>query len=454
MPITIKTTGFEEFIDPSGGAYIKALIMGGHGVGKTRSASYWPKPIYADCEKGLMSVADRGVPYASVKSSADMNALLDHLRMDGMKPPDKRQYKTLIVDTLDSYQRVLIQERLRAEKKESLSGWGDWGYLDAKMSQLIERMLNLPINIVVNLHTKDEKDQDGESELLVKKARLKGDVKESIFQDFDLIGQMETGYAANKGERVLTRQIRWHSEPRFPALRDRSGKLPRFTEIDFTEGDFQRIFDAIAEGTDDLPATAEVETLAVEGDEDNVVPADIKGGPVEDAKIPAAKKAAPAKKAPAKKAAAKKAAPKAVDEPNKDGVIEGEDDGIAGTGEAVNMETGEITSAGEPLPEIPADEGAEQVALLEQELGATPVEDETPVVIQKPAEKEEASQAPVKRARACGEQPDSMVGKLDPLYDGCGKTLSAENAGRASLSMLKFKVYLCDSCFDDAKAAA
>jgi hypothetical protein len=440
MPITIKTTGFDEFIDPSGGAYIKALVMGGHGVGKTRSASFWPKPIYADCEKGLMSVADRGVPYAQIKSSADMNALLDHLRMDGMKPQEKRQYKTLIIDTLDSYQRVLIQERLRAEKKESLSGWGDWGYLDAKMSQLIERAMNLPINIVVNLHVKDEKDQDGESELLVKKARLKGDVKESIFQDFDLIGQMETSYAAVKGERVLTRQIRWHSEPRFPALRDRSGKLPRFTTIDFTEQDFQRIFDAIAEGLDDLPETADVETLSVEGDDDSVVPADVQGGPVEEPKIPAAKKAAPAKKAPAKKAAAKKAAPAKAEE-IKGEVVESE---TAGTGEAVNMETGEITPAGEPLPEIKQDDDAEAVALLEQELDATVVE-ETPVEQPKPE--------PAKTtAKACGDQPPSMVGKFD-AREGCGTTLSADNAGRAQLSMLKFKTYLCDECFEKAKAA-
>jgi hypothetical protein len=449
LPITIKTTGFDEFVDPSGGAYIKALILGGHGVGKTRSASYWPKPIYADCEKGLMSVADRGVPYASIKSSADMNSLLEHLRMDGMKPPEKRQYKTLIIDTLDSYQRVLIQERLRAEKKESLSGWGDWGYLDAKMSQLIERALNLPINIVVNLHVKDEKDQDGESELLVKKARLKGDIKESIFQDFDLIGQMETSYAASKGERVLTRQIRWHSEPRFPMLRDRSGKLPRFTEVDFTEGDYQRIFDAIASGLDELPETADVETLAVEGDEVEPVAADVQGGPVSEPKIPAAKKA-PAKKAAAKKAPAKKAAPKP--EPAPEPVSD-----TADTEPEVNKETGEITE-----PELPTENNdavdAEQVALLEAELGATPVEEEpqeTPVVIQTPAEKEEQSQAPTntgKKTNHCGDQPPSMVGKFD-AYPGCGVELNAQNAGRASLSMLKFKTYLCDEDFEKAKAS-
>ena len=75
MPLVIKTTGFEQFADPTGGSWIKCLMMGEHGVGKTRSAACWPKPIIADCERGLMSVADKGVPYAEIKGSADMDAL-------------------------------------------------------------------------------------------------------------------------------------------------------------------------------------------------------------------------------------------------------------------------------------------------------------------------------------------------------------------------------------------
>ena len=190
MPITIKTAGFENFLDPSGGAYLKCLIMGDHGVGKTPFAANWPDPIIADCEKGILSVASLGTPYAEIKTSADMNALLDMLRLECMKPVDKRRFKTLVIDTVDTYQRKLIQERLRSEKKESLSGWADWGYLDAKMMQLLEAALNLPMNVVVNMHTKDVSEDDGDTSTLVQKARLKGDVKDSIFQDFDLIGHM------------------------------------------------------------------------------------------------------------------------------------------------------------------------------------------------------------------------------------------------------------------------
>ena len=451
MPITIRTAGFENFLDPSGGAYLKALIMGDHGVGKTPFAANWPDPIIADCEKGILSVASLGTPYAEIKTSADMQALLEMLRLEGMKPVEKRRFKTLVIDTVDTYQRKLIQERLKAERKEALSGWADWGYLDGKMVQLLEAVLNLPMNVVVNMHTKDAVEDDGESQTLVQKARLKGDVKDSIFQDFDLIGHMEQSYVAGtgdkKGERVRVRQIRWHSEPKYPALRDRSNKLPRFTDVTFEPSDYWNIFNAITEGLDDLPKSTDVETLETEGDAD-IVPADVQGGPVEEPKIPAAKKA-PAKKAPAKKAPAKKAAAKKADtaEP---------------VAEAVNEETGEITAADEPLPETPVDDDVSaEVALMEQELGATvvaeetktpapePAPDETPVVTQQPKDKP----APAKTgAKACGDQPPSMVGKFD-AREGCGTTLSADNAGRAQLSMLKFKTYLCDDCFEKAKAA-
>ena len=42
-----------------GSANIKALIIGGPGAGKTRMSSYWPKPIFLDCENGRGSLADR-----------------------------------------------------------------------------------------------------------------------------------------------------------------------------------------------------------------------------------------------------------------------------------------------------------------------------------------------------------------------------------------------------------
>jgi hypothetical protein len=47
---------------------------------------------------------------------------------------------------------------------------------------------------------------------------------------------METGYRAEGGKRIRTRYVRWHPDPKYPLLKDRSGRLPERTDVDFTEG--------------------------------------------------------------------------------------------------------------------------------------------------------------------------------------------------------------------------
>ena len=481
MPLLIKTTGFEEFLDPTGGAYIKTLIMGDHGVGKTPSACCWPKPILADCERGRMSVASMGVPYVAINSSADMDALLDHLRRECLKPANARSYQTLIVDTVDTYQRKLIQERLKSERKESLSGWADWGWLDGKMILLIERLLNLPMNVVVNMHTKDVTDEDGEESRLVQKARLKGDIKDSIFQDFDLIGRMEQSYVAGdgdkKGQRVRVRQIRWHSEPKYPSLRDRSNKLPRFTDVDFTENDYWRIFNAITEGLDDLPESKDLETLEVKGDAEGEVPGPNEpGGPVDQPALPRKATKTAAKKAPAKKAAAKaepKATPveqveqaKAEAQAVEDPWAPASDQNGKGTAEVPVVLPADVPMAQEKkvvetLDHVhsadgaclkntfgdPCNDGQAAIELVQEKLGGEIVEEPAPEP-EKPVKKaaaKPAAQTAVKAAKHCGDQPDSMV-KFEAA-PGCGKELNAGNAGRAQIAVLKAKTYLCDDCF-------
>jgi hypothetical protein len=457
VPILIKTTGFDQYLHSGerGGSYIKALIMGDHGVGKTPSAACWPDAIIADCENGLASVASNAVPYADIRTTDDMLALIEHCRRDSLLPVDKRRYRTLVIDTIDSYQRRIIQQRLKAEQKESMSGWQDWGWLDGKMTQLIEGLLSLPMHVVVNMHVKDFDDGDDDTKMLVKKARLKGDFKDSIFQDFDLIGLMETSYVQGqgdkKGERVRVRNIRWHAEPRFPSLRDRFNKLPRFTTVDFTERDFWRIFEHITEGMDSIPETKTVDE-AEGGSEPAVEPAeaDAKGGPVESPQLPrnqAAKRAAKkvAKKAPAKKAVKGQHVELAepVRHEDEKPVAEG-----GHTPQPKDPWTPPSTAtdvAVEAIKGVQAEAVAEMdkaVGLLTEELGAEEVKTETEM-------REELAKAekPKRTAKACGDQPDSMAARGFEAAPGCGRELSADNAGKAQIAVLKAKTYLCDDCF-------
>lgn len=296
--LVIRTTGIEDYLD-GGEAFIKCLVMGPPSAGKTRSASFWPKPIFADCEKGRMSIADRQMPYGEILSTKDMDKMLEVLKDECRKPVRDRRWQTFVIDTADAYQRIVIQERLDAEKKESLSGWGDWGYLDAKMTQFIAKVMALPMNIVMNVHVKDSTvGGDDETKAVQTGFKLKGDLKDQIAADFDLVGYMGTYWEAEGGERVLKRGIQWHPEPTKPFLKDRSGQLPKWTPVTFTEDDFGNLFASLTSHLDEFKKSQEVASFETDEAITTAPQPPRAGGPVAPAATPRKAAAAPAKAAP------------------------------------------------------------------------------------------------------------------------------------------------------------
>lgn len=253
MALIVKTTGLEQYA-PGGEARVKLLNIGGPGVGKTRFASFFPKPIFADCEAGLASVADRRVPYVSVATSVDMLDLLNHLRVECRLPKDKRNYETVVIDTLDAYQRKLKQEWMDVSRKEAFTGWEAWGFLNQKMGLLLTRLLNLDMNVIVNVHYKDKTTKDDETgvtthELML---QLQGETADTAFNDFDLVGWTGTYWEAENGERVQKRGITFKPTPDKPFLKDRLHVTPTWIEIFFRDNDYQALFSRIAAKVDEL----------------------------------------------------------------------------------------------------------------------------------------------------------------------------------------------------------
>lgn len=259
MALVIKTTGLEQYA-PGGQARLKLLIIGGPGVGKTRWASYFPKPIYADCEAGLASVADREVPYVGVNSSTDMLDLLTHLKQECRLPQDKRSFDTVIIDTLDAYQRKLKNEWMERNKAESFTGWEAWGFVSQKLQLLLTKLLNLDMNVIVNVHFKDKvtKDDDTGKETHTYGLQMQGDVAETAFNDFDLVGWMGTFWEAQGGERVQKRGITFQPTPERPMLKDRLHVTPKWLEVTFDEADYNNLFERVTERVVDLAPTATV----------------------------------------------------------------------------------------------------------------------------------------------------------------------------------------------------
>lgn len=238
--LEIKTTGVEQYLDGSGN--MKLLVIGGPGAGKTRWSSFWPRPFYLDCEDGLASVADRQAPFVRARSSKDMLDALEYLKGLERTPKAQRKYQTVIVDTVDSFQRIVKNEWLEDNRAGVFTGYDAWGYLDSKMGMLLTRLLNLDYNVIVLVHYK-EKDNDGTKEYGL---QLQGETRNTIFNDFSLVGWLGTYWEAEGGERVQKRGLTFQPTPDKDFLKDRLHVTPRWMPVTLTsDQDYQQLWDAV-----------------------------------------------------------------------------------------------------------------------------------------------------------------------------------------------------------------
>jgi hypothetical protein len=270
MGLKIQTTGIEQFA-PGGKARLKVMFIAGPGAGKTRVSSYWPRPLYGDCEGGLASVADRKVAYTPINSSKDMLDLLVFLKQECMKPDSARLYDTVVIDTLDAFQRKVKDEWLQQNNAQTFRGFDAWGYLDAKMQMLLTRLLNLDMNVIVNVHYKDKTIREGTGESAAERQelmlQLSGDVKDSVFNDFDLVGWIGTYWESVDGQRVEKRGLTFKRTPDKPFLKDRLFVTPNWMEITFSDSDYTNLFEAVTQRLSGLTVGEQVGEIpdAIEG---------------------------------------------------------------------------------------------------------------------------------------------------------------------------------------------
>lgn len=274
MVLTIRKTGLEDYL-PGGEANIKCLIVGGPDTGKTRWSSFWPQPLYADCEEGRASIADRQVAYVDIANSADMLEYLKFLKLECSRPRKQRDYRTAVIDTLDSFMRKVKDEWLQANPgSSSFGGYDAWGYLDAKMQMLMTRLLNLDMNVVVLCHYKDKTRTEGTGdqkvEVVERMLQLQGDIKDSAFNDFDLVGRMDTYFESDGEQRVEKRGITFRKTPDWPFLKDRLHVTPKWMEVRFDDSDYTRLFEAVLSRVESLPESVTVGEITPQPDDDEI----------------------------------------------------------------------------------------------------------------------------------------------------------------------------------------
>lgn len=258
--LEIKRTGANDY-----GRFIKMLVCGDPGAGKTLISSTFPNPLYASAEGGLMSIADRNVAYVDIRN---MKTLL-HLKNQLDQSPEIREkhfgfpIDTLVIDTIDEVQRIMIRERLEKERKEFMTQQ-DWGYIGEQMQALIRGLRNLDMHVVFTCHLGTE--IDSETGRVTYKPGLQGSTAGFIPAAVDLSlllkAVSKTEIVGERAEKVTVRYLQTVPDVNHPWIKDRSGKLPSEFSVNFVD-DFDRIQELVYANVGELK-THEVVSIEVE----------------------------------------------------------------------------------------------------------------------------------------------------------------------------------------------
>jgi hypothetical protein len=325
---------------------------------------------------------------------------------------------TVCVDTIDQLARVLIEERLVDQRKETFA-IQDWGWLGDQLRGVVRGFRNLPMHVIFNCHIKSQEDSD--SGRVVYKPAIQGAMGDEIAGYVDLAvlltARPRTIVRDGKNLRELARVMQTFPDAQHPWVKDRSGKLPMEFAINLDD-DFKRM-DALVFA--DLPAEAP----------------EVKGS---GQAPPPEAKTAPAKTAPAKATA------------------DPEPPSAAPPAPAPAAET---PAAPEDAAPAPAAEEAPPAAAATEPEPAPAVEPE-PAAAPEPASAPapEAAVAPAPEPPAEQTVPADGTPATDaaapdkPAWQTCGSCGGdVESKDQADLSFIRFREHLCRKCFADRKKA-
>jgi len=129
--ITVNRTGDQDY-----GEKLTMALVGGPGKGKTRFAATAKNPYFLNAEGGLMSIAAQQIPYTTIESTSQLLEIMTFLSThgrQGAKDVMGIEIDTVVIDTFDEIQRILIRERLDATRQTELKP-GDWTWVTDQMS--------------------------------------------------------------------------------------------------------------------------------------------------------------------------------------------------------------------------------------------------------------------------------------------------------------------------------
>lgn len=250
--INVQRTGDQNL------QFIKALVCGAPGTGKTLFASTAPDPFIINTDHGLASLRQRDVPFATVPDTKEdieaqniskfIGQILAILQggPDSMKKHLGFVPQTIVLDTFDMIVGLLVKEYLKKNNQSALK-IQDYSWLKERLKALTGGFRNLPMNVVFTCHLKDKSDDDGSNPRTV--PAIDGSFADDIAGWFDLAvilkNEVVTDVVDNKMARSVRKYMQTFPEPpKVDWVKDRFGALPQEFDLNL-EDDFSRIRDLV-----------------------------------------------------------------------------------------------------------------------------------------------------------------------------------------------------------------
>lgn len=213
------------------GPYVKALVFGPNGSGKTRFAASAPKCLIIDInEMGTRSAVGTGSKKLEVGSWQDIGHIYWYLKA-GNHP-----FETVAIDTITAMHGLAMAFVLDEKEDRDPSAvkdqpvQRDWGRAGQLVSSMVWAFRNLDMHVVFTAQVRREKDQET-GEILDTTVDLPAGCRGSATGAVSVLGYMETREIKSTNPETRKKEIRWvdhmiigpHRD--YSCLKDRTNQL-------------------------------------------------------------------------------------------------------------------------------------------------------------------------------------------------------------------------------------